>query len=93
MRSERRDEPLSSTWQAWPDYDGRYMVGLHFAEIAGRAELVGVEMWSGGPPPSHVREKVRCSPTGRLAVVAPFPPQQSDSQRSGGSPRKPAVRT
>jgi hypothetical protein len=50
---------LSSTWQAWPDYDGRYMVGLHFAEIAGRAELVGVEMWSGGPPPSHVREKDR----------------------------------
>ena len=59
MRLERRDEPLTSTWQPWPDLDGLYMVGLHFAEISGRAELVGVEMWAGGPPPSHLQKQSR----------------------------------
>ena len=44
----------ASTWWHWPDSDGPYTVGLHFAEIGGRSELVGVELWSGGPPPERL---------------------------------------
>ena len=49
----------ASTWKHWPDVDGPYMVGLHFTEIDGRSELVGVELWSGGPPPDRYREEDR----------------------------------
>jgi hypothetical protein len=49
----------TSTWKPWPDPYGPYMVGLHFTEIDGRSELVGVELWSGGPPPDRYREEDR----------------------------------
>jgi hypothetical protein len=84
MQLERRDEPLASTWHPWPEHDSRYLVGLHFAEIAGRAELVGVEMWSGRPPLSRFPERDR-------PFWAKEPPPGSGGPLPAAAIRQPAI--
>jgi hypothetical protein len=34
--------------EPWPDKDGPFRLGLYFAEVNGRMELVGLELWSAG---------------------------------------------
>jgi hypothetical protein len=60
--------PEPGAWTTWWPYNGG-MVGLHFTEIAGRAELVGVEVWSGGPP-AGVPGANRPGAGGALSAVA-----------------------